>query len=296
VLTLHAFVGVDEHVGSLPLFRLFLRHYRDIGVERFVLDLHSERADAARLDAFRAEAEAGGATIRHIVFGPYTAHRNHKESVHSFMAEYGQDDAWCLLADADEFVKFPTNAVEFLHERTREGCNLVIGNLLDRLSLDPPFPPIDDARTVDELFPWSYPLTRQIRRGVDRKVVAFRGRFSCAEGRHRLVDEPEGLPERERAFKRCVDYIESERIRARLHRLYHRWEPTRDGIHRWRGRLEVHHVAWDDRVRTRMELRACMPGLTHADEIANVLRFVQLPDPATVLHAHLLQRAALRDR
>lgn len=291
--TLHCMVGVDASVLSFPLFQHFLRHYVSQGVSHVVLDLHSNAGDAARIRLFRETAEATGAVIRHVIEGAYTSHSNHTALVNSFLADYGAESRWCLLVDADELVVFPGGVRAFLSACDAHDRNVVVGTLTDRFSLDNPFPVIGPEDSLDELFPWAYPLTRRIRGGLDRKVVAVRGRFSCVEGKHRLVEERSRVIARERTVSRLTDLLRHDGWRERLVQWHLDNEPTSPGIRRWRGRLAVHHFAWDATLRHKMEVRAGMPGLTHRPEIERVLAFVRHPNPSSLLKRHLLRPARI---
>lgn len=292
MVILHSFVGVDEDIYDVHLFRHFLEHYAAQGIDAFVFDLHSNVGAEDRIALFRSMLSGYPAEVRNIVVGPYTSHLNHIDYVNRFLADHGAPDRWCVLVDADEFVEFPGGAGPFLDACASEGCNVVIGNLVDRLSLDPPFPAVRPDEPLGAQFPWSYPLTRQIRRGVDRKVVAVRGRFSCVEGKHRLIEEPPGLAERERTFMRLVDRIPNPEWRSRLARRFRDREPQAKGIRRCATRLRVHHFAWDAVLLRKMQRRARMPGLTHPTEIRNVLAFVTGPAPLERrLRRHLLMPA-----
>lgn len=294
MITLYSFVGVDRSVTAAPLFRKFLDFHQAQGIDRFVLDLHTGVGDLARVEEFAAIGRRAGARIRHVVSEPYSSVLNHLPHLNSFMQEYGSADAWCVALDSDEFVRFPVAAPDFLGRCDACGCNLVAGTLIDRFSCDAPFGTITDDSRLDDLFPVSYPLTRRVRRGWDRKIVAFKGRFTAIEGRHALVEEGgRFLPIAEKAFLNATDRIAPRALRRSLRHAYPYLEPRSRSIRRWKGRLEVHHIAWDSVLKRKMEARRTEPGCTYRQEILNVLAFVERADPTGMLKRHLIEPAAI---
>ncbi|HKY64537.1 MAG TPA: glycosyltransferase family 2 protein [bacterium] len=294
MITLYALVGVDPHILNFALFRKFLEHYRASGIRDFIFDLHTGRGDMAKVAEYRALAESHGAVIRHVVDEPFSVKDLQFRLLNSLVQELSGSNHWCLPVDSDEFIKFPGgDAVAFFAECDRGGYNAVIGNLLDRFSLDPPFAEIDEARSLDELFPWAYPLTRLIRKGWDRKVVAFKGRFTLINGHHGLDREFGRIAAQlEYSFLNLVDRFRSARLRRFFRRVYPYLEFPAPGIRRWPGRLEIHHMAWDSLLREKMIARLQLKGRA-LREYHNVLRFLDEADLGRRLRGHLLEKVSL---
>jgi hypothetical protein len=294
MITLYSFVGVDPPVVDVELFRRFLAYYDALGIESFVFDFQTNSdLNEGRLEDFRSIAEQFNAQIAHVVREPYMAHANHVSYMNQFIREYGTTREWCILADSDEFIELPGGARTFLRQCDDQGVNLVVGRLFDRFAGDGTFPVIRADLPLDEQFPMAYPLTRLIRTGLDRKVVALKGQLALTIGRH-AVDDEGGLRAavRESQFAAIVDEIAEPFARSLVERLYPFLEPEVPGIRKWLGRVKVHHFAWDSTLRKKMEARMHEPGCEYLVEIANVLSFIAAPDPSQ-LTPHLLERAWL---
>jgi hypothetical protein len=294
VIILYSFVGIDSYVVSISLFRRFLRFYADRGVDGFVFDLQTNDDDKeGRLAAFSAIVREFGGRIRHVVREPYSAHGNHTDYTNSFIRQFADGRQWCLLADTDEFVDLPEGAAAFLDRCDKSGVNVVVGNLLDRYSADGTFPEITDDQRLDDLFPLGYPMTRQIREGCDRKVVAVKERCTIVPGRHAFEEEG-GIRAavRESEFLAIVDRLGDSATRSVLRQLYSFLEPDLPLLRKWQGRVDVHHFAWDAGVLQKMAARTGEPDCVYLDEVLNVLAFARDPDYSRLL-PHLVRRDRL---
>lgn len=300
MITLHSFVGVDPDVTNASLFRKLLAYYRGIEIDRIVLDLHSNSNNTARLELFSSIAREFQAEVRGIVTAPYSSHLVHTPHMNSFVREYGNERDWCLLVDGDEFVRFPGRPAEFLSRCTERGDNVVVGNFVDRLSVDSPFPQINDEDRLDTLFPYSYPATRQIRGGWDRKIVALRGKFLSIDGpfydgRHAL-DQRRGYATatREARMLKLTDRVRSKNLRELARILFYRMEPKLPGVRPYPERLEVHHFAWDSVLMNKVKARLRNDEKnTHPVEFTRVMCFIEAVPPTRMLKPYLLERATL---
>jgi hypothetical protein len=299
-ITLHSLVGVDASITNIELLRKFLCYYRTQGIQEIVLDLQTNRDDNARIQLFSHVAADYGAIVRTVIREPFSSHLLHTPVLNRFLAEYSDPNRWCVMADADEFIRFPNGADRFFESCTARGFNVIHGTFVDRLSTEPPFPPIDADHSLDSMFPFTYPLTRQIRGGWDRKVVAIKGRLTGVsgplyEGRHALDERTGwGTAMREARMLKLTDAIRVRRVREGLRTAYYRFEPSLPGILSYPGRLEIHHFAWDsvlkDKVSARLETDS---NNTHPREYLQVLEFVRSQNPYRLLKPYLLDRAAL---
>jgi hypothetical protein len=279
LITLHSFVGVDPEIVNIHLFRHFCSYYRRIGVDALVFDLQSNWANEARFQAFRAVAEEFGAEIRNIVRERYASRGNQLDYTNSFMREHTDD--WCLLADVDEFIRFPMPLAQFFRQCDRVGANLVRGRLIDRIARDFSFPEIGEG-SLDEMFPLAYPMTRHIRQGTDRKIVAYRGRFTSNEGHHGFAEESGFWTTKWPArFVKLTRFPLGILPRA-----------IRPHACPFGKSLEVHHFAWDSLLREKMEDRK-LTKIDHLPELVNVLAYVSRSDRRDMLDANLLRETSL---
>ena len=292
VIMLYSFVGIDSYVVSISLFRRFLRFYADQGVDAFVFDFQTNDNDReGRLPAFSAVVREFDGRISHIVREPYRAHENQVAYTNSFIRQFADGRQWCLLADSDEFIDLPDGAAAFLDRCDKSNADIVVGDLLDRFSAEG-FPEITDNERLDDLFPLGYPLTRRIREGCDRKVVAVKKRCTVVPGRHAVEEEGGvGVAVRETEFLALLDEVEDGATRSVLRDVYPFLEPDLVGLRKWQGRVDVHHFAWDAGVFKKMEARTREPDCEYLDEVQNVLAFVRDPD-----YSRLLPYLMRRDR
>ena len=267
-----------------------------------MLDLQTNSQDGARVDEFSRIAHSFGAEIRGVINEPYSAHLVQIPRINDFLRESVGTNDWALLADADEFIEFPTKLNEFLKIADRRSQNLLLGTMIDRLSLSPAFPVVSNDRSLDDTFPFAYPLTRQIRRGWDRKIVAIRGSAVRAlggqllhEGRHALATSRDyAAAEREVRMDKLVDLIPSRWIGGAMRAMLPRRGVISDGVRPRGGRLRVHHFAWDSLLREKMETRLRVDsGGTYPLELRKVLKFINAASPREHLRPWLLRRISV---
>ena len=295
MIRLHSFVGVDPDVTALPAFKKFLRHYAELGVTEFVLDFHTNTDDFARVAQFSDAARAFRCTVRNVISEPYLATGNHLHHVNAFIRDYCSAGDWCLMADTDEFIKFPVPIQEFLDARDAAGDRVLVGHLIDRISGEGTFPEITERSELDDLFPFQYPLTLLVRGGWTRKVVALKAMSETTAGRHALVDEGPSAAAAEHAFLRRV-YRTGIPLFVRCVRPLYPWiARRRSALPRWRGRVEVHHFAWDHLRHAKMMALRSDFRCEYPSEVENVLRFLDAPLPLTLLDMAFLRRMTKRE-
>lgn len=204
------------------------------------------------------------------------------------------------MADGDEFIRFPSSPEEYLARCAGLGCNVVVGNFVDRISIVAPFPQITESERLDDLFPYGYPATRQIRGGWDRKVVALRGKFLSIEGpfydgRHALGQKSGyATATRDARMLKLTDCLRSRALRRLVRNLYSRWESAPPEVRQDGERLEVHHFAWDSVLRDKVQARLRHDANnTHPLEFTKVMAFIEATPPTRMLKAHLLEQTAI---
>lgn len=293
MIILHSFVGVDEDVLDINLFRHFLRYHREVGVDRIEIDLQSNVGDGARIDAFVRIARDYGAEINDIVHTPYVGAGNHLDYMCRFVARHTGRGDWLLLADVDEFAAIPRPFPDFFRKVDAKGCNIVLGELLDRFAVSDQLPPVDPIRSLDEQFPYAYPLTSLVRRGWTRKVVAFKGPMTPIPGHHAMQEEG-GFDQHRRyaRYLRRIDRWTGPPLRDILRRIYFLTDPKSTGIRPYSRRIDVHHFAWDGLLAAKMKKRVKTDSKDSA-EMLRVLRFVEDPGRLLQLRSSLLRHAVI---
>lgn len=166
----------------------FLEHYRALGVDEFVILLHSR----GRLD-FRTRR------IRHVLAGHGLAPRDIWRGTFNTQEKDRRLDAlwtrwitptdWVLPCDEDEFRLFPGGMKVFFEHCDRIGCDCINGKLLDRLAPDGRLPAITDTPSIWEQFPLGSRLSADLLGACIDKVVACRGHLRPGTGHHFITTD-----------------------------------------------------------------------------------------------------------
>jgi hypothetical protein len=168
-----------------------LSHYRELGVDRILLDVHLRTTcDEDLLAAVTRVAQAHGATIANICRGPLRPSVERREQV---LPRYCADDDWVVLCDIDEFQEYPCDLPLLTGYCERHGYDYVGGRLLDRVAADGRLPPLND-RSLWHEFPAGTQLTVNKRGGDPHKIVLARPWVKIVDGQHHALTG-RGLPE-----------------------------------------------------------------------------------------------------
>lgn len=199
------------------LLTAWSRHYRRIGVERFLIAFHfPDRTHPRHRDTLLATADDLGITPALISTGAWHEHTNTdlRERLRTLAGP-----GWHLLADSDEFHQFPTSVDDAISDAETSGYRVVGGLLLDRISRDGILPPITPGLDLDQAFPLGGHLTHRVLRGDPRKIVAVRSDVVVASGNHRA---PGHRPDPDRLV--CVHHFKWRRgVLADLHQRVRRF-------------------------------------------------------------------------
>jgi hypothetical protein len=179
-LYLRSTIGVDR---DLPLVPHFLEHYRNLGVERFLLILHARSADSIGLSNAKMTLERAGIEPAEIWItdswntGDNASH--HRKVVSGLSPE-----SWILSADIDEFHVYPETLPTFIKSISSEGYNCVKGHLVQRVSRDFRLRDLDPTQALGEQFP----IETDFRIGNPGKIMLHRHYLLTAPGHH-AIDE-----------------------------------------------------------------------------------------------------------
>ena len=184
MIHLHTLVG-----GRVTTLRPMLEHYRSIGVQSFLVNVHLTSTEDPLLDEVQAITNDFGVPIASVVYG------NWQELIIQTYAKsrnlYPND--WHILADQDEFHTFPYALPELEDRCNKGGYHYVNGCWVDRIAADGGFPEVDPKRSMWEQFPvgtfFSYPVAA----ADPRKVVLTRSGVNLAKGQH-FATNAKGCP------------------------------------------------------------------------------------------------------
>lgn len=211
-MRIHLLTVVGAHAEVLPFF---VEHYRRLGIESFLLNVHLSSEDDPVRERVRGVAGDFGCPIASEVVGDWFQVMEegfrHARQLHP--------DDWFVVADEDELQTYRDDLPSLLAWCERHGYDHVTGAFVDRVSADGSLPEIDRARPIEEQFPLGAFLTYPLVGGDPRKVVAAKGRVPLAVGQHiALAGEPCPIEDQfvqVHHFKWTAGLVERLRHRAR---------------------------------------------------------------------------------
>lgn len=186
---IHLITTVDFH--RLAFLDQFVHHYRNAGVERFHVTLHTPRDLADEVgESLLVRARKRAETLR---IAPPTSLvcdydamvlREHHDSI---QARCSVTD-WIVWADIDEFHAFPEPLDSLIPRWTADGSSIVRGRMIDRVASDGSLPPFDPDRSIFEQYPRRARVTELLVRGDVNKVVCSRADIRIRFGNHGPVE------------------------------------------------------------------------------------------------------------
>ncbi|MFB7745640.1 glycosyltransferase family 2 protein [Streptomyces sp. NPDC056132] len=166
-----------------PLLTAWVTHYRELGIERFLLAFHFPDHVPTGL---RHEPNA---TVRELGIiptgcstGPWHEHIN-TQLRDALRAAAGP--GWHLIADADEFQQYAAPLHEITAHADHTRHKTVGGLLLDRISTSGRMTDWNPAQGLDRTYPLGGHLTHRLLHGDPRKIVLARHDIALASGNHR---------------------------------------------------------------------------------------------------------------
>lgn len=165
-------------------FRLLdrcLEHYKALGVDQILLNLHARTEWGTDLvDCIRAVGEGFGAKVAHVHSQIYI---ESYLTTRVLLDHHTDPDEWIVYSDVDEFHEYPDSLHNIIRYCEEQGYEYVQGLLLDRVAADGSLPMLND-RPLHEQFPVGAQITQGVRGGDPRKVVLARSRVKIAAGQH----------------------------------------------------------------------------------------------------------------
>lgn len=166
----------------------FVAHYRNLGVDRFLLSLQQEPSVAAetrltRRTCFENTLRELGITQSFELLESYDSAsmcRHHQRIADQFVTK----DDWVVWCDSDEFQRYPLPLGEVVHFCLAQGIEAIPGILIDRIAADGSLPDFDPSRPIWDVFSRPCNVTGSIARGTIEKVAFARGDIRLQPGNH----------------------------------------------------------------------------------------------------------------
>jgi hypothetical protein len=178
LMNIHLVTLIGSHVKQLPYM---LDHYRKMGIESFIINVHVERQDDPVLSEVRQTVGDFGHEIASVTVGKWSF-AIHQGVYHQ--SRSGGEDDWFLIADLDEFQIYPGNLFNIIEECEREGYEYIRGCFIDRIAADGSFPELRLDMPIEDQFPLGSIFTYHILGGLPLKVVAAKRHIMLGPGNH----------------------------------------------------------------------------------------------------------------
>ena len=176
--------------GRIAWLPQFVRHYRDIGVERFFLTLQLEPgneplADDRAYALFRetlASLGIGDAfRLDDVYNGPVLM--RHQRTIQ--VERLGSDD-WIVWCDSDELQVYPAPLSEIIRQSGAQGVEFLRGVFIDRVAADYGLAAFDPRTSLWDAYPRACNVTLALAGGNPRKIALARGNVLVSGGKHAL--------------------------------------------------------------------------------------------------------------
>jgi hypothetical protein len=167
-------------------------HYRELGVERFLLSLQIEPnasqstrdSDFARFREVLASLGVAEAWLWQSEFsGPALIKHQRTLQSECLCADY-----WIVWCDSDEFQVYPSALPDLIAGFETRGIDFVRGIFVDRIAADYGLPPFDPTTPLWDAFPRTCNVTAALAGGERRKVVLARAGVMIGGGKHFPID------------------------------------------------------------------------------------------------------------
>lgn len=148
-ISVYCCIGTDFDLDILPHF---IKYYQSFGVNNFLFVLHtnSEKDD----NIYKAKDILNKFSIKEKIVWRGIFDIDQKERIRNgvFCDEVNDDD-WVIVVDSDEFVEYVPNLEMLIRFCNKAKIHCVVGELIDRLSVDRKIVNIDDNTNLEDKFP-----------------------------------------------------------------------------------------------------------------------------------------------
>ncbi|OEU96264.1 glycosyltransferase family 2 protein [Streptomyces oceani] len=165
------------------LLAAWVRHYRWLGIERFLIAFHfPDHVPDVRRHQLQAASRELGIIPTGTSAGPWHEHIN-TQLRDALRNRAGA--GWHLLADADEFQQYPAPLSDVIAQAEKTGHRVVGGLMLDRVAASGRLTGWQPEDGLDLAYPLGGHLTHRLLHGDPRKIVLARHDVALASGNHR---------------------------------------------------------------------------------------------------------------
>jgi hypothetical protein len=211
-------VSTDFDYDILPHF---MRHYKDIGVDEFLIILHVISDDLGKLEYCQKILRDFGVKEKKIWRDDYDPVL-HTSLLMKLNKEYAETEDWVLTIDIDEFHEYCCDLRKIIAYCEERNINFISGNFVDRLTEDGKIVDINNKTDLFESFPVKSEVFRNVFHGCHWKVMIHKCYIDLIPGQHFVKDSdtyvPISFPEvfSVNHFKWRGDLIENNSYRSKI--------------------------------------------------------------------------------
>lgn len=174
---IHLTTVIGGYVTTLPFM---LRHYLGLGIASFLVNVHLSTPDDPILDQVESVTAPLGVEVNSVTVGPW--HAVERDIYERSRMRHPND--WFLLADQDEFHRYPTSIDTLTRLCDEKGYDHVSGCFIDRVASDGSLIGINYSKRLEAQFPLGAQLTYSLAGGNPLKIVLARGNVKLQRGQH----------------------------------------------------------------------------------------------------------------
>lgn len=174
---------------QIQLLPQMLRHYRDLGVDSFIVHVSLGSSDDPAMRQAENAAEAFGIELASVTYGDHTY-----AQTAAWKTRHQHPHDWFVIVDVDEFQLFPQPLPIILEHCNRRGFDHIKGCFIDRVAHDGRLPPFLPDQPLWPQYPIGLFLTHPVLRADPRKVVAARGHVEMQNNGHHSALSERGCP------------------------------------------------------------------------------------------------------
>jgi hypothetical protein len=179
-VNLHLTTAVGGYVTVLPFM---LSHYRSLGVSSMLVNVQAPTENDQIVGTIEREINKLGLSIASITVGPW--HQVERQIYATSRMNCPND--WFILADQDEFHRYPRPLSELIDMCESKGYDYVVGAFVDRIGTDGVLAEIDPDQSLEAQFPLGAFLSYPIAGADPRKVVLAKGHVQLTGGQHQAL-------------------------------------------------------------------------------------------------------------
>ena len=167
----------------------FIRHYRGMGVEKFLLTLQQEpQLEASETEKHLARfnqmlgalgIDRGFSLIE--TYDSSALKRHHRFLQDSYVSKHD----WVVWSDSDEFQVYPYRLDAIIPMLEQNMVQLVHGCMIDRIAANRTLPPFNPRESIWETYAVACLLSESLSGAQVRKIALARGDIRMDTGNHR---------------------------------------------------------------------------------------------------------------